>query len=52
MKNHEVALLFGKIADVLELKGENTFRINSYRKAARVIEDLTEDIEASQGTIN
>ncbi|MCF6148747.1 MAG: DNA polymerase/3'-5' exonuclease PolX [Candidatus Kuenenia sp.] len=46
MKNHEVALLFGKIADVLELKGENTFRINSYRKAARVIEDLTEDIEA------
>jgi len=45
VKNHEVALLFGKIADVLELKGENTFRINSYRKAARVIEDLTEDIE-------
>lgn len=45
MKNHEIALLFGKIADVLELKGENTFRINSYRKAARVIEDLTEDIE-------
>ncbi len=45
MKNHEIATLFERIADVLELKGENTFRINSYRKAARVIGDLTEDIE-------
>ena len=45
MKNHEIASLFQRIADVLELKGENTFRINSYRKAARVIEDLTEDVE-------
>jgi len=45
VKNHEIATLFERIADVLELKGENTFRINSYRKAARVIGDLTEDIE-------
>ncbi|MFN3533521.1 MAG: DNA polymerase/3'-5' exonuclease PolX [Candidatus Brocadia sp.] len=45
MKNHEIAALFERIANVLELKGENTFRINSYRKAARVIGDLTEDIE-------
>lgn len=45
MKNHEIAVLFERIANVLELKGENTFRINSYRKAARVIGDLTEDIE-------
>ena len=45
MKNHEIASLFERIANVLELKGENTFRINSYRKAARVIGDLTEDIE-------
>ena len=45
MKNHEIAALFGRIADVLELKGENSFRINSYRKAARVIGDLTEDVE-------
>ncbi|MBI5307653.1 MAG: DNA polymerase/3'-5' exonuclease PolX [Planctomycetes bacterium] len=46
MKNHEIATLFERIADVLELKGENTFRINSYRKAARVIGDLTEDVAA------
>ncbi|MEP9410665.1 MAG: DNA polymerase/3'-5' exonuclease PolX [Candidatus Brocadia sp.] len=45
MKNHEIAALFERIANVLELKGENTFRINSYRKASRVIGDLTEDIE-------
>lgn len=45
MKNHEIAALFERIANVLELKGENTFRINSYRRAARVIADLTDDIE-------
>ena len=45
MKYHEIAALFERIANVLELKGENTFRINSYRKAARVIGDLTVDVE-------
>ena len=45
MKNAEIAAMFEKIADVLELKGENRFRINSYRKVARVIGDLTDDIE-------
>ncbi|MDN3509959.1 MAG: DNA polymerase/3'-5' exonuclease PolX [Candidatus Jettenia sp.] len=45
MKNHEIAALFERIANVLELKGENAFRINSYRKAARILGDITEDIE-------
>jgi DNA polymerase (family X) len=45
MKNAEIASMFERIADVLELKGGNTFRINSYRKAARVINDLTHDIK-------
>jgi DNA polymerase (family 10) len=44
MKNSEIAAMFEGIADVMELKGENTFRISSYRKAARVIGDLTEDV--------
>ena len=44
MKNAEIAALFDKMADALELGGENRFRINSYRKAARAIGDLTEDI--------
>ncbi|MFQ5862499.1 MAG: DNA polymerase/3'-5' exonuclease PolX [Candidatus Brocadiales bacterium] len=53
MKNAEIASIFEKMADVLELKGENRFRINSYRKVARVISDLTEDIEelAHQGRL-
>jgi DNA polymerase (family X) len=45
MKNHEIAALFERIANILELKGENTFRISSYRRAAQVIADLTDDIE-------
>jgi len=45
-KNKELAYIFSRIADALELKGESSFRIIAYRKAARVLEDLTEDIEA------
>lgn len=44
MKNHEVAELLNKIADYLELE-EDTFRVRAYRKAALVIEGLSEDIE-------
>ncbi|MEW6088221.1 MAG: DNA polymerase/3'-5' exonuclease PolX [bacterium] len=45
MKNHEIAVIFEHIADILELKGENRFRINAYRKASRILHDLTENIE-------
>ena len=45
MKNRQIAELFEKIADALELKGESVFRINAYRKAGRVLRDLTNDIE-------
>lgn len=45
MKNREIADIFEQMADILEFKGDNVFRINSYRKAARVLKDLTEDIE-------
>src|SRR3989338_8350456 len=44
MKNREVAELLNKIADYLELE-EDTFRVRAYRKAALVIEGLSEDIE-------
>jgi DNA polymerase (family 10) len=46
MKNREIADLFGLTADLLELTGGNAFKANSYRKAARVVGDLTEDIAA------
>jgi DNA polymerase (family 10) len=38
MKNTEVARVFQDIADLLELKGENVFKIRAYQKAARAIE--------------
>jgi DNA polymerase (family 10) len=38
MKNSEVAKVFQDIADLLELKGENVFKIRAYQKVARAIE--------------
>ncbi|MFN3285744.1 MAG: DNA polymerase/3'-5' exonuclease PolX [bacterium] len=46
MKNLEIAALFNEIADLLEIKGESTFRVNAYRRAARSLENLAEDVEA------
>ncbi len=45
MKNKELASLFYRIGDALEIKGETGFKVIAYRKAARILEDLTEDIE-------
>jgi DNA polymerase (family 10) len=45
MKNKELADLFEKMADILEFKDENPFKISAYRKASRIIGDLTQDIE-------
>jgi DNA polymerase (family 10) len=45
MKNKELADLFEKMADILEFKGENPFKISAYRRASRIIGDLTQDIE-------
>jgi len=45
MKNKELADLFDKMANILEFKGENPFKISAYRKASRILGDLTEDIE-------
>ncbi len=45
MRNAEIAEFLNNIADMLEIKGENPYRVRAYRNAARVIESLTEDIE-------
>jgi DNA polymerase (family 10) len=45
MKNKEIASLLSRIGDALEIKGELGFKIAAYRKAARVLEDLSQDIE-------
>jgi len=46
MKNSEVARVFQDIADLLELKGENVFKIRAYQKAARAIEHYPRELEA------
>jgi DNA polymerase (family 10) len=45
MKNHEVAILLRTIAELLDIKGDNFFKIRAYRMAAQIIDDLSEDIE-------
>ena len=45
MKNSEIARVFEDIADFLELKGENPFKIRAYQKAARSIEELSVEVE-------
>ncbi|MGB2800391.1 MAG: DNA polymerase/3'-5' exonuclease PolX, partial [Dehalococcoidia bacterium] len=45
MKNSAIAKVFQDIANLLELKGENTFKIRAYQKAARAIEHSPREIE-------
>jgi DNA polymerase (family 10) len=46
MKNQRIAALFNQIADMLELKGENVFRIRAYRRAAQNVDGLSKDVSA------
>jgi DNA polymerase (family 10) len=45
MNNKEIAKVFQDIADLLELKGENPFKIRAYQKAVRSIEHLPVEVE-------
>src|SRR3972149_6982151 len=45
VRNLEVARVLYEIADLLEMKGEDRFRPIAYRRAAREIETLPEDVE-------
>ena len=45
MQNKKVAKIFQDTAALLEIKGENPYRIRAYQKAAQVIESLAIDIE-------
>jgi DNA polymerase (family 10) len=44
MQNPDIARLFDEVADLLEIKDENPFRIRAYRNAARTIRDFPESI--------
>src|SRR3989475_4108377 len=45
VKNEEIAARFSEIADMLDILGEDTFRVLSYQRAARQLESLTENVE-------
>jgi DNA polymerase (family 10) len=45
MTNWEIAQVFEEIADLLEIIGENPYKIRAYRKAARVLENLYLDVQ-------
>lgn len=44
LTNQEVAQLFANIGDLLEIKGENRFKVLAYRKAAEQIAGLGQDL--------
>ena len=44
MANAALSVIFSQMADVMEILGEDRFRINSYRTVARVIEETGTDI--------
>jgi DNA polymerase (family 10) len=44
MENKQIADFFAKIAELLELQGDNPFRIRSYQNAARILADMSESI--------
>jgi DNA polymerase (family X) len=51
MDNQQIATIFRRIAELMELKDENPFKIRSYRLAADTLEDYHEPVAAlaSQG---
>jgi DNA polymerase (family X) len=46
MLNQHISDIFNEMADILEILGEDRFRINSNRKVARVISECPEDVAA------
>jgi len=45
VKNSQIASILRELANYLEIEGENPFKIRAYKKAARVVESLGEEIE-------
>lgn len=44
MTNSQIASVLEQVADLLEFKGENPFRVRAYRNAARRVHDSTESV--------
>jgi DNA polymerase (family 10) len=44
VQNAEIAAMFERAAELLEIKGDNPFRVRAYHRAARVIEGLPKSV--------
>lgn len=44
MENREIAALFDKMADLLEFRGANPFRVRAYRNGSRRLQDMPNSI--------
>lgn len=49
MDKQEIAEIFEEIAALLDLKGENPFRVRAYQNAARIIDGLQQDLAKLTG---
>ncbi len=45
LSNSEIADIFNRMADMLEIKGENPFKVRAYRNAARTVQNLGKSLE-------
>lgn len=45
MTNNQIAQFLYEISEMLEIKGENSFRVNAYQRAGRAIELLADEVE-------
>ncbi len=46
MENKSIADILTEIADILDIQGENPFRVRSYRNAARTLADMSQSVPA------
>lgn len=44
LTNADVARVFEEVADLMEIRGDDPFRVNAYRRVARTLDDLATDI--------
>jgi len=44
MNRQQIAGIFAEVATLLELRGDNPFRVRAYANAARIVESLQEDL--------
>ncbi|TMD41886.1 MAG: DNA polymerase/3'-5' exonuclease PolX [Chloroflexi bacterium] len=45
MRNAEIASMLNRVADLLEIKGENFYKIRAYREAVRQLDNLTAEVD-------